>query len=341
MTALTTVSSFGWKKESSVEDWLYAEPWRFEFYQAVRLLESFHPRALLTAGNQRLDLIPVRFRSRVSFDFPASEVHEIQRNSGTPEITVNFLGLAGALGPLPAAYSEMVLAAAAKKDHAASDFLDIFNNRLIGLFYRARQAHFPALTARSPQEGAIAGYLFSLIGLGLPAMRSMLGIPARSLLHYTGLLARLPRTVAGLERILADYFAVPVRVKQFIGGWRPLDRSQWTTLGAKGSNQILAAGVVLGTRVWDDSKSVSIVLGPLSLQVFREFLPGGWRHKALAALARFYLDGRHDAEARLLLNQAEVPRTAIGHSRLGFTSWLLQYRFKGRDHPFVRVPLES
>jgi type VI secretion system protein ImpH len=330
---------FGWQRRRSVEDWLYSEPYRFEFCQAVRLLESFRPHGLLGDGNRHREPEVVRFRSRVSFDFPASEIHELELVGGTPRMTVNFLGLAGALGPLPAPYSEMILAAAARKDHAAADFLDIFNHRLVLLFYRVKQAHSPALTARAPHEGSAAQYLFSLIGLNLPAMRKRLGIPAQSLLQYAGLLAGMPRSVAGLERMLADYFTVRVRVRQFIGGWRWLDRSQWTAIGAGGSNRELGAGAVLGRRVWDDEKSVSIVIGPLSWSVFLEFLPEGTRHRELAALARFYL-GPHRAEARLFVNAAEVPQAAIGQSRLGYTSWLLRQTFKGAN-PSVRIALEN
>ena len=330
---------FGWQQSRSLEDWLFGEPFRFEFCQAVRLLESFRPRGLLGDGNHHREPEAVRFRSRVSFDFPASEIHELEHTNGAPRMTVNFLGLAGALGPLPAPYSEMILAAEARKNHAAADFLDIFNHRLILLFYRVKQAHSPALTARAPHQGSAAQYLFSLIGLNLPAMRERLGIPAQSLLQYAGLLAGMPRSMAGLERMLADYFTVRVRVRQFIGGWRPLDRSQWTAIGAGGSNQELGAGAVLGKRVWDDEKSVSIFIGPLSWSVFLEFLPGGKRHRALAALARFYL-GPDRAEARLLVNAGEVPQAAAGQSRLGYTSWLFRQTFEGAG-PSVRIALEN
>jgi type VI secretion system protein ImpH len=219
------------------------------------------------------------------------------------------------------------------------DFLDIFNHRLVYLFYKVRQAHSPALTSRAPYEGSMAQHLFSLIGLNLPAMRERVGVAAQSLLQYTGLLAGMPRSMAGLERILADYFNVPVRVRQFIGGWKLLDSSQWTSIGVGGANQELGSGAVLGKRVWDDSKAVSIALGPLSWSVFMEFLPEGKRHGALAAVARFYL-GLGRAEARLLVHAGEVPRSAIGQSRLGYSSWLLNGAFKG-PNPSVRIALEN
>jgi type VI secretion system protein ImpH len=331
-------AGYGWQKDRSLRDWLFDEPFRFEFYQAVRLLEALQARAAEGAGQPQGD--PVRFRSRVSFDFPASEIQSIEKADGPPQVTVNFLGLAGAMGPLPAPYSEMVLAATARKDRAATDFLDIFNHRLVMLLYRTRQAHRPALTALAPDAGAVARYLFSLIGLGLPQTRKSLGMPARSLLHYSGLLLRKPGTAAGLETLLADFFDVPVRVHQFIGLWRALDSAQWTTIGARGRNQALGRDAVLGTKVWDQSASVTIALGPLTLERFESFLSGGTGHAELSALARFYLGTEQDAEVHLILKANEVPGSQIGKSRLGYTSWLRSRAFAGSDQP-VRVSLKT
>jgi len=333
-----TGAGYGWQKDRSLRDWLFDEPFRFEFYQAVRLLEALQPPAPEAAGEPQGD--PVRFRSRVSFDFPASEIQSIEETEGVPRLTVNFLGLAGAMGPLPAPYSEMILAATARKDNAAADFLDIFNHRLVMLLYRTRQAHRPPLTSRSPDEGAIARYLFSLIGLGLPQTRKSLGIPARSLLHYIGLLIRKPGTAAGLETLLADFFDVPVRVHQFVGLWRPLDSTQWTAIGVRGRNHAIGRDAVLGTKVWDQSASVVIALGPLTLEQFGSFLSGGRGHAELSALTRFYLGTEQDAEAHLILKANEVPASPIGKSRLGYTSWLRSRAFAGSDQP-VRVSLKN
>jgi type VI secretion system protein ImpH len=329
---------YGWQKDRSLRDWLFDEPFRFEFYQAVRLLESLRRRD--GEGTEQLEKDPVRFRSRVSFDFPASEIQSIEDTGDLPRLTVNFLGLAGALGPLPVPYSEMVLAASARKDNAAADFLDIFNHRLVMLLYRTRQAHRPPLTAQSPEQGAVARYLFSLIGLGLPQTRKSLGIPARSLLHYSGLLTRRPGTAAGLETLLTDFFDVPVRVHQFVGLWRELDSTQWTTIGARGRNRAIGRGAVLGTKVWDQSASVTIALGPLTLERFQDFLSGRPGHEELSALTRFYLGKEHDAEAHLILKANEVPESLIGKSRLGYTSWLRSRAFTGSDQP-VRVSLKN
>ena len=332
---------YGWERGASLREWLLQEPYRFEFYQAVRLLEAFRrPHALLAGETPHSEQEPVRFRSRVSLSFPASEVHDLEWTAAVPRLTVNFLGLGGALGPLPAPYTEMILEAKARKDHSATDFLDIFNNRLVTMMYRARQAHEPALTARPPHEGSFAQHLFALIGLALQETRNTLGFPAQRLLSYSGMLGRQPRTAVGLEVMLADHFGVRTRVRQFVGVWRHIDPSQWTALGPSGSNQALGAGAVLGTRVWDQSGSIAIQIGPLTLDRFREFLPGSPVHSKLARLTRFYLGIEHRAAAHLVLRRDQVPSSRLGQAQLGFTSWLLNKTYPQPD-PFVRVKLQN
>lgn len=313
----------GWRRSRSVHEWLTDEPYKFEFYQAVRLLEAFHPKALLSGDRQQVLKESVRFRSAVNFDFPASEIQQLEWTNNIPRVTVNFFGLAGALGPLPQAYTEMVLDAVAKKDPAAIDFLDIFNNRLITLLYRVRQVHQPALTARSPDKSGTAGHLFACIGLGTDLLRQSVGFPARSLLEYGGLFPRPVRTAAGLEVLLSHHFSVPVRVHQFEGIWREIDRSQWTTIGSSGQNNALGTQTALGKRAWDQAGCLVITAGPLHFNLFSKFLPGSRRYDFLSRLLKFSLGIGVKLKMRLILESTSVPHSKLGQSRLGLTSWLL------------------
>jgi len=324
-----TTTGYGWQKEHSVQDWLIKEPYRFEFYQAVRLIEAIYRRVAGELASD--DATFLRFRSRIGFDFPASEIQAIDTQDAPVRMTVNFLGLAGALGPLPAPYSEMIMAATARKDFAAAEFLDIFNHRLVWLLYRVRQAHDAALTARSPHEGQLSRYLFSIVGLGPKPLRNRLGVPDRTLLHYAGLLGRQVRSAVGLEQLLTDYFGVQIRVKQFTGLWRPLDPEQWTALGAKGRNQILGDGAALGKRAWDQAGRVTLTVGPLSREEYLSFLPGRSAHRELSSLCSFYLGTKFKVEITLVLRSAEVPLSWLGNSRLGHTSWLLEKPYSGPD----------
>jgi type VI secretion system protein ImpH len=328
-----------WQGEMAVSQSLRQEPFRFEFLQAVRILETMRKRR--EAGRDT----EIRFRSRVSFAFPASEVDAIELGpaedpAAAAAMTVNFLGLAGALGPLPQAYTEMILEAAARRDLAAVDFLDIFNHRLVWLLYRAHEAHHVTLTVEAPYRGEAAQYLLALIGLGPRTLRDRVGVPDSALLRYSGLLARNVRTATGLERMLADYFDVSARVHQFMGRWRPLDPTQWTKIGAYGLNQTLGGGAVLGRRAWDQAGGVMVELGPLICAQFRRFLPGEPAHGQLAKLARFYLGLTCRIQVRLQLKPAEIPVASLGSATLGYTSWLGKVREPG-PHCAVHFFLED
>ena len=197
----------------------------------------------------------VRLKSAVDLEFPASDIVEINHENEGPvpsSVTVNFLGLAGALGPLPKPFTELILERLREKDSALKDFLDIFNHRLLSLLFRSRKRYRLTLDHKPPGEDAFSGFLFSVIGLGTPGLRDQLQIKDRAVLRYGGLLAHQPRSLVGLEQILRDYFQIEVKGQQLCGQWYQLDEDQQTAIGVDGRNQRLGVdAVVVGKRVWD------------------------------------------------------------------------------------------
>ncbi len=238
---------------------------------------------------------------------------------------VNFLGLAGVLGPLPTPHTKVLLERLCDGDTILRDFLDIFNHRLVSLLYQVRKRHRAGFEPQAAGEDRFARTLFSLIGLGHKEMRNRLSIPDRALLPYAGLLAGEVRSAIGLERLLADYFGAAVQVKQFGGEWVQLDAAQWTVLGDSGRNQRLGAGFLMGQCIYDVQGQVEVQLGPLSLREFLDFLPNGRGYRTLGELVRFYGRDEFAVELQLRLMAAEVPKLRLGTgdgSRLGWTTWL-------------------
>ena len=341
----TAVTNYGWGKEATVEDWLFAEGYQFDFFQAVRLLEIIHtPKSDPTAHHQRPLALGhgadptkeiVHFRSAVKLNFPASDIAKIERTKdiakreqpkAPAEMTVNFLGLAGCLGALDIPSTELVMRRTSNGDNALRDFLDIFNHRLVSLLYRIRKHHRVGLVSTTPgaADDHVARYLYSLIGMGTPRLQSRMHIRDRALLYYAGILARQPRSMIGLKQILSDYFQVEVEIDQFVGKWCDLEENQWTRIGESGSNQRLGSEtVVLGTRVWDQHASIEIQLGPLGLQEFKSFLPTEWGFGVLCDLVRFYLRDEFDFNIRLILKAAEIPAVTLNmEPALSWMSWL-------------------
>lgn len=323
------MAAYGWQQTAPVKHGLAAEPHRFSFEQAVRILTALADRrraAGEVAGDG--DRETVRFRSRADLSFPSAEVEavELPRRPGEPaRMEVGFLGLAGALGPLPRGVTELLYDRRFVDDRALADFLDLFNHRLISLFYGAREKYRPALARTAPDEGRMARCLASFDGIGTPHLDGRMPVADRALLFYSGLLVGTRRTMVGLERLLGHYFAVDAEVVPFQGCWHPLGGDQVTRIGRRGRNHELGSGAVLGDRVWDQQAAVELRLGPLSLRRLLAFLPTGSSFTALRGLVRFYLGDEVECRLRLTLRAAEVPPLRLGgagDSRLGWSARL-------------------
>lgn len=318
-------AAFGWQRDRSVEEWLYREPYRFEFVQAIRLLEQLAGDAEPLADGVNPAAEPVRLRSNISQSFPASEVEELTPGEdGPPELTLNVLSLAGAHGPLPPPYTELILERIWRGDVGIRDFLDIFHHRLLSMMYRMRTMNRVWLTNRRPDETPVGEYLYSLIGLASPATRNRMHVPDRAMLFYAGLFSSRSRSAIGLQQILSDYFRVKVDVRQFRGGWRFLQRDEWTSVGTRGRNNSLGRNMVLGFRMWDQQTRFGIQIGPLSLDEFMQFLPNGRAFPKLQDMVRFYAGEGQEVRVRLGIAPNQMPPNVLGKSRLGWTSWLKQ-----------------
>lgn len=338
------MAAHGWRSPAPVIDWLLAEGWRFEFFQAVRLLEMARPwKSPMGEGVDR-DREPARLFSRVSHAFPASDVQEIrppEAADGPARMEINFLGLAGVTGPLPPPWTDLVVERAKQGDPVLAGFLDIFNHRLGSLFYRTRKALRPGFEHCRPGDTGFAAKVFALVGLATRGLRgSRLGLADGALLRYAALLAAEVRSAKGLALVLADYFAAPADVAPFTGGWVDIEPDQQTRIGRLGQNNALGQEAVLGTRAWDAQSSFRAELGPMPLAVFLDLLPCGSGFAPLCGLARFYGGAALDFTVRLRLAAAEVPGlrlAAVGGPRLGWTSWLAT-RPAERDAAVTLIP---
>ncbi|HVF99751.1 MAG TPA: type VI secretion system baseplate subunit TssG [Chloroflexia bacterium] len=321
------MGSDGRRPAGSVEQALYSEGRSFDFYQAVKLLELLDPGASPVGEGTLPNREAVRFQSTAGYAVAGSDIAGVKgaEESGPATMWVNFMGLAGPQGPLPVPFTRMLLDRLQEGDTSMRDFLDIFNHRLVSLMYRVRKAHRIGFAPGAPSQDRFAAYMYALIGLGTEGLRDRLAVPDAVLLRYTGLLVQHPRSAAGLERVLADYFQVETRVRQFRGEWVRLEPDQWTAIGATGRNQALGRGFLLGRSIYDVQGKLEVCLGPLDLRPFLDLLPVGQAFRALRALAGFYLQDALHFDLRLRLKAAQVPAFRLGGnrgSRLGWTTWL-------------------
>ncbi|MDQ3800949.1 MAG: type VI secretion system baseplate subunit TssG [Acidobacteriota bacterium] len=330
--------------EKALNQKLFDEPERFEFFQAVRLLERLFPERA-PVGRDSLPLNEVaRFRTRVSLDFPPSQIQEIRETEEEftekqkLEIFINFMGMVGAMGAMPTRYTELIIERARYGDTALWNFLDIFTHRTVSLFYRAWEKYrFPVNYERGAGDD-FTGYLFDITGLGTAGLRGKLDIDDESLLPYGGLIAQKPHSASAVKNLISDYFKVPAEIEQFSGQWLSLDDESITRLGK--TNSSLGANTVLGTKVWDDQSKFRVRLGALGFNEFRAFLPDGTAYKPVKAIIRFMVGQELDFDIQLKLKAKEVPGTILTtrakrRPMLGWTSFLKTKPFKQDDEQVV------
>lgn len=316
-----------------IEDVLHEEAAAFDFFHALRLIETAYPDQPRIGESLHPRSDPVRFGQDPYMIFAPTAIAGFERRTGQrlPRLVTYFFGLFGPNGPLPQHLTEYARDRLLRRnDPTMVAFLDMFHHRLISLFYRAWAAAQPVVHLDRPRLSPFSRYIASFAGLGMPSLSERDALHDHAKLHYAGRLTGQRRTAQGLEAILREFFRLPVDVYQFAGAWLDLPASGWTRLGRlEGGAATLGVTTIVGRRVWDRQHKIRISLGPLDLVDYRRFLPGGESLARLIAWVRLYAgEGVHwDVRLKLLKGETRRPRAGgelkLGRGmQLGWTTWL-------------------
>ncbi len=314
---------------TTVEERLYEEPFCYRFFQAVRLLQRFAPNRAPVGRFVKPSTEAARFGVHNTLSFPASEIQALESEEGQqPRMMVNFMGLTGPLGVLPYYYTQFVVDRIKARDTTTRDFFDLFNHRLISLFYAAWEKYRAVVAYERGERDPATQVLLSLIGLGTPGLPDRQSIRDDALIFYAGLIAQRPISASALCQVLSDYFQVPVEVEQFTGAWYGLDRStQCQFEDADTASEQLGYGAVVGDEVWNQQSRARLRIGPLPLERYLDFLPSGTAYQPLQTLARLLVNDQIDFEAQLILRHEDVPACGLGIEegtppQLGWITWI-------------------
>lgn len=338
-----------WRQNAAVAQQLHDQPYRFNFFQAVRLLEAMnHEHALhdATWGSFPVghDFDPnketVRFKPVPSMQFPSSQITELTQkrwvkgDEKAAEMLVTFMGLTGPAGVLPTHYTRMLMVQEHSRDHSLRDFLDMFNHRIISFFYRAWRKYrvyldFERKRRVGRNDDHMSTMLRSYTGLIGESLQQRSAVPDDVLLFYAGLLSHRVHSASGLETMLSEYFQVQIKVAPLQNRMVGLHKSQWTQLpaddGSLGKFHQLGVNAVLGTRAPNSQNRFRLVVGPLSMKQFMDFLPDGTAMKPLIALVEMYVGKEFDFDIQLVLRRDTVPVCQLSKEygpRLAWDAWL-------------------
>ncbi len=342
----------GGRQAPPVAEEIRARAARFDFFQAVRVLERIARCRGWTAGGDSPpvggDDAPesevVRFRAVTGLSFPEAAVLSVrdpdpdpEGRPVPPEMTVGVGGLTGPLGVLPDHYTVLLMRAARLKDTALRDFLDLLDHRVLSLFYRTWEKYRPApaheralLARRRPGEDGkrdpdlFTLALLSLVGLGTGGLRGRREVPDDAYVFYSGAFSRGVRDPASLEALLSEYFDLPVSVEPFQGRWLLIDPRDRSLLPdetrPRGRFNRLGEDMVLGDRSFDVEGKFRVRVGPVPFATFRRLLPRphGGRASAgdmlgpLCEITRSYAGVTLDFDVQVVLAEGEAPRALLG-----------------------------
>lgn len=326
------------KLESSVIQRLIDEPHRFKFVQALRMVLLLLRKSGVPYDKAFTHVL--RFQNSLRLSFPASEL-EALRAGGDVEartdtmlrlalqqdeqmqicITPAFIGFLGTCGVLPYHYSErMANMLQQDKDAGARAFVDMFSNRIVGLFFQAWEKYRLEQRLDTKGEDALLPIMLALSGVtddvfaAPDRSRNMGGVTDHVAAYYAALFRTRPVSAHTIKNVLSEYFGVPIRVEEFVGSWDPIPKDKRSTLG--GPNPKLGYGAVLGTRLWRRDRRVRLHIGPLDKPDLERFLPRGDAAAALEKMLELFGVGNLEFEVRLILGPSCIqPLTLTSRNR--------------------------
>lgn len=238
----------------------------YDFFHAVGMMERLDPHAVRIGGNGPYAGERIRFCHDPTLSFSAGDITSVEWNVKPQaledvlegkehrfEVMTAFMGLTGSVTPMPLYIAEEI---AQSQDSAKvkRDFLDLFHHRLVSFVYRIGVKYDLAREYARDQSDEWSRRVLSLIGFDAYAGRKLKHISLWRLLRLGPLLASSVRSSRTLELVLEDLCGealegAHVYLKQFAGGWSPLDGEQRCMLGIK--NNTLGMNSVLGVNCFD------------------------------------------------------------------------------------------
>jgi type VI secretion system protein ImpH len=314
----------------SPNEQLFAEPRRFRFDAAVRLLLR-QARATEAAD-------AIRFTTPVTLAYPAAEIAaaEPSLDGGPAHLVTPVIGLGGPAGVLPLLYTELLIQTLRNRSPALANFLDMLAQRLVGMFagagikYRLNRSVETAAAAGAVEPDRPREALLAFTGYATPHLLSRLSVGAEPLLYYSGLFSSHPRSAERLRALVSDWLGREVEVVQFAGAWLPLAPEERTCLARglySGAWNRLGVDAAIGVRTWDPQARVILRIGPLDLAAFTALLPDRRGLQQLVSLVRAFLGFETGFAVNPVLAGPEVPpllldRGADPGPRLGWNTWI-------------------
>ncbi|MGN6282265.1 type VI secretion system baseplate subunit TssG [Frateuria sp.] len=305
---------------------LEERPGDFDFFEAIRQLECAHPSRPRLGESTKPSEDFVRLCQTPSLAFAPRAIDRYQRaTEGRPaRLHALFFGLFGVNAPLPLHLTEYALDRERNaRDTTLTAFADIFHHRMASLLYRTWANAQPTVQADRPAQDRFRLYTGALVGMATPGLEGRDALPDDYKRYFAGRMVAQTRNAEGLRSLLQHFFAVSVRVLEFVAEWMRLPHEAYLRLGCSTDVACLGRTAVIGANVWGAQQRFRLRIGPLDRGQFEHFLPGGLALAQLAATVRSYVGDEKYWDVQLVLKREAVPVARLGRAgRLGLSTWM-------------------
>lgn len=317
------------KKNVSLIDQVIENPQVFDLMQSISLLErDAVSNGFSQLGNKDGRPEAIRFSGKISLSFEASDLTSVKNSlekSHAYKVQSPIMVLLGTGGAMPEPFAELVMYRNSIKDFSTSEFLDIFHNKFLTLFYLARKKRFPGLSWESPDKSIVAKASNLLGALG----REKKGNKKKDEAHWirhAGLLCGVPRSMSGLLSILKDRFGFEnINGEQFIGCWYELESQNTCRLDNSIHAPVLGRNAVLGNKIWDQTACIKLSIKNLSWSSLQSFLPEGKKLLPMKKIIQKYLSKETRVQLSFVPRNKEIKNLRLSQESdnyLGFSSWI-------------------
>jgi type VI secretion system protein ImpH len=263
----------------------------------------------------------IRFKSVKSLGFSVDSINTINLGSDKPdqyEFFVSFMGLLGAAGVLPQHYIKLALQRIKQGDYALSEFIGLFEHRLISLYYKAWGKYKLSVQYEaSDQEGEDG---FSTI------LKSFSGFyhGKTAQVYYAGHYSKNNRSLSNLQKMIQEVVSTDVYIQQMVGQWLPINSRDRCVSGVNGKNHQLGTGIILGKRYWDIQSKITIGISGLSMEQYLSLHPSEPLYDVLASMVNAYVPVHIRVEFTFTVNSHQKYVSKIGQGfQLSSNAWLV------------------
>ncbi len=337
------------REQNSFLKELLNKPTSFNFFQAVRLLEIF----IVDPLEKNFSESPLKLNVYHKNKFPVGAIENFTQNTSEDGQTtfclqVSFLCLTGMSGALPPHYREKLLIETHGGNSALQDFFDIINNRFLWFYYQAWKKNrffvgykIGQLDHRCEKD-PFTSILENLSGIPSNQPTKEVLLKQDLFSFYSSLWGREIRSMIALERMLSEYFNLPIQILSYQGQWLFLSEKEFSRIGSfgniKGQYHQLGFDTVLGHQQWNVQNKFRVYIGPIHYGSFKQLNPSGKFLRALKEMIRIYVLEELNFDIELELLAAEVPPCELNlenPKQLGWNTWIHSQAFKKNVHAVI------